>query len=61
VHDEALRLLGAARAGLEYPPLTDVVSRLPEVMECVQRACSSASDVIARRYFQSAPTSWVGE
>ena len=30
VHDEALRVLGAARAGLEYTPLSDVVTRLPD-------------------------------
>jgi uncharacterized alpha-E superfamily protein len=62
MHDEALRVLGAARASLEYSPLTDVVSRLPELMERVQRACASASDVIGERYFQGSPTtSWVGE
>jgi uncharacterized alpha-E superfamily protein len=62
MHDEALRVLGAARAGLEYTPLTDIVSRLPELMERVQRACSTASDVIGTRYFQPNPTmSWVGE
>jgi hypothetical protein len=42
--------------------LQDVVTRLPELMERVQRACSSASDVIGKRYFQGAQaTSWVGE
>jgi uncharacterized alpha-E superfamily protein len=61
VHDKALPVLGAARAGLEYTPLTDVVSRLPELMERVQQACSSTSDVIARRYFQGAPMAWLGE
>ena len=62
LHDEALRVLGAARAALEYTPLSDVVTRLPALMEDVQLACASASDVIARRYFEGAATmSWVGE
>ena len=62
LHDEALRLLGGVRATLEYTPLSDVVDRLPELMESVQLACSSASDIIGGRYFQGAErTSWVGE
>ncbi len=62
VHDEALRVLGAARAGLEYTPLSDIVLRLPELMEEVQLACSAASNVIGKRYFEGSPAlSWMGE
>jgi uncharacterized alpha-E superfamily protein len=61
VADEARRVLGRARTGLEYRPLEDVLSDLPEEMEKVQRACSEACDVIARRYFpRLVTTAWVG-
>jgi uncharacterized alpha-E superfamily protein len=62
VSDRARRLLGRARTGLEYRPLTEILVDLPEEMEKVQRACSSASDAVARRYFpRTATTAWVGE
>lgn len=62
VSDRARRLLGRARTGLEYRPLTEILVDLPQEMEKVQRACSSASDAVARRYFpRAATTAWVGE
>lgn len=59
--DEAQRLLGRARAGLEYRPLTDILAKLPEEMEDLQRTCSEATDAIASRYFRTAEAlSWAG-
>lgn len=51
--DEALRLLGRARADLEYKPLADVISDLPEEMEQLQRTCSEAANAVRERYFQT--------
>jgi uncharacterized alpha-E superfamily protein len=62
VSDRARRLLGRARTNLEYRALAEILLDLPEEMEKVQRACSSASDAVARRYFPRAATNaWVGE
>ena len=58
---EALRLLGRARADLEYRPLMDILADLPEEMERVQRTCSEASDAVAASYFSDAVAmSWLG-
>ncbi len=59
VRDRALRALGRARTGLEYRSLREVLVDLPEEMEQVQRACSAASDAIARRYFPGVTTDWL--
>jgi uncharacterized alpha-E superfamily protein len=62
VSDDARRALGLARTSLEYRPLEDVLIDLPEEMETVQRACSIASDAVARRYFpRLVTTSWLTE
>jgi uncharacterized alpha-E superfamily protein len=59
---EALRLLGRARADLEYRPLPDILADLPEEMERVQKTCSDASAAIAATYFSGAVAlAWVGE
>ncbi|MFY0409327.1 alpha-E domain-containing protein [Solicola sp. PLA-1-18] len=59
--DESLRLLGRARAELEYRPLADVVFDLPVEMERLQRSCSNATDAITHRYFSTeTPMSWLG-
>jgi uncharacterized alpha-E superfamily protein len=59
--DEAQRLLGMARANLEYRPLGDVLSRLPEEMERLQVTCSGAAAAVAERYFVTVDAmSWVG-
>jgi uncharacterized alpha-E superfamily protein len=62
VSDQARRLLGRARTSLEYRSLGEVLSDLPAEMEKVQRACSAASDAVARRYFpRPVTTAWIGE
>ena len=59
--DEAQRLLGRARANLEYRPLEDVLRRLPDEMDAVQVACSGAAEAVAKRYFETAEAlAWVG-
>ncbi|KFF59604.1 hypothetical protein JF66_10105 [Cryobacterium sp. MLB-32] len=62
VSDRSLRLLGRIRSQLEYKPITEVLSDLPEQMAIVQRATSTASEAIADRYFPThASQSWTGE
>ena len=62
VSDTGRRLLGRARTSLEYRSLAEVMEDLPEEMEKVQRACSAASDAVARRYFPRAvTTAWIEE
>jgi uncharacterized alpha-E superfamily protein len=60
--DDARRILGRARSGLEFRRISELLADLPEEMEGVQLACSAASDAVRSRYFP-APTStaWVGE
>lgn len=59
--DEAQRVLGRARANLEYRPLSDILSRLPEEMEDLQVTCSVAAEAIGKRYFETSEAlSWVG-
>lgn len=59
--NEALRVLGRARAELEYRPLADIVFDLPVEMERLQRSCSTATDAVANRYFSGAVAmSWLG-
>lgn len=60
-HDDAQRHLGRARTLVEYQPLAEIVDRLPEEMEQVQRACAAACDAIAHRYFPAGAAKWVGE
>jgi len=60
--DEAQRLVGRARAELEYRRLADIVEHLPAEMERVQRTCSAASDAVRARYFAGAVAlTWTGE
>ncbi|MFL6088857.1 MAG: alpha-E domain-containing protein [Aeromicrobium sp.] len=49
--DEAQRLLGRARADLEYRPLTELITDLPDEMERLQQTCADASEAITARYF----------
>ena len=59
--DEALRLVGKARADLEYRPLGEVLRDVPGEMRALQSVCSAAADAVATRYFDSdEPTSWAG-
>lgn len=56
---EAMRVLGQARAQLEYTPLSEILTDLPARMTQLQRTCSQANDAIARRYFEGAnPITW---
>lgn len=60
--EDARRILGRARSGLEFRPLDELLASLPEEMEAVQRACSAASDAARARHFPSPDsTAWVGE
>ena len=52
--DEAQRLLGRARAELEYRSIGDIVTDLPGEMERLQRTCAAASDAVTHRYFAHA-------
>jgi uncharacterized alpha-E superfamily protein len=62
VQDEARRVLGRVRTGLEYRGAADLIDDLPAEMERIQKACSAASDALSRRYFpRGAVTSWVSE
>ena len=62
VQEEASRVLGRVRTGLEYRGAGDLLHDLPTEMERIQRACSDASDAVSRRYFpRGAPTTWVSE
>jgi uncharacterized alpha-E superfamily protein len=59
--DEAQRLLGRARAELEYRSIGDIVTDLPNEMERLQRTCAAASDAVTHRYFAHAVAmSWQG-
>ena len=59
--DEAQRLLGRARAELEYRSIGDIVADLPDEMERLQRTCAAASDAVTHRYFAHAVAmSWQG-
>jgi len=50
-HGESARLLGRARAELEYRPLSDILSDLAGEMERIQQRMTRASEAIASRYF----------
>ena len=59
--DEAQRLLGRARAELEYRSIGDIVTDLPGEMERLQRTLAAASDAVTHRYFAHAVAmSWTG-
>lgn len=59
--DEAVRLLGAARAGLEYREPGRMLEELPQRMADLQRTCSIVSEAVSTRYFAgSAAASWTG-
>lgn len=59
--DPATRLLGAARATLEFLPAEEILADLPAQMARLQVVCSQATEAISRRYFEgSAAATWVG-
>jgi uncharacterized alpha-E superfamily protein len=57
-----LRALGRIRNDLEYRPIGEILSELPEHMDRVQQVTREASDAIRQRFFptQVEPT-WIGE
>jgi len=62
VPEDARRVIGRVRTGLEYRGAAELLADLPVEMERIQRACSEASDAVSRRYFpRSAATAWVSE
>lgn len=59
--DETQRLIGRARADLEYRRLGDILANLPVEMEKLQVTCSDAAEAIALRYFDtSEQVTWAG-
>ena len=59
---DARRLLGRARADLEYQTVPELLEDLPRHMQRVQQACSAASKAVSSRYFPSGvTTSWVSK
>ncbi len=59
--DEATRLLGTARASLEYRDPDRVLDDLPQRMAELQRTCNKVSQAITERYFSgSTAASWSG-
>jgi len=61
VQDQARRVLGRVRTGLEYRGALDLLDDLPAEMERIQQACSEASETVSRRYFPRGATTWVSE
>lgn len=60
--DDARRLLGRERTDLEYRLVSDLLADPAGEMDRLQRAVSSASEAVSRRYFPRGPaTSWVRE
>lgn len=57
-----LRALGRIRNDLEYRPIEEILSELPEHMEQVQKVTREASEAIRARFFPTqAEPSWIGE
>jgi uncharacterized alpha-E superfamily protein len=62
VSEEARRVIGRVRTGLEYRGAAELLDDLPVEMERIQRACSETSDAALRRYFpRSTDGAWVAE
>lgn len=51
---DAARLLGRARAELEYRTRGEMLTDLPERMSELQATCNAANDAISRRFFEGA-------
>ncbi len=59
--DEARRLLGTARAALEYRAPGTILEDLPQRMADLQRTCSQVCETVTRRYLSGATVSaWSG-
>ena len=58
-NDEARRILGAARAQLEFRHVDDLIGALPEHLQALQTSCAEASQAVAERFFrQTAAVAW---
>ena len=59
LNDEARRVLGAARAQLEFRHVDELIADLPDHLQTLQTACAEASQAVANRFFrQTAAVSW---
>ncbi|MGC3993886.1 MAG: alpha-E domain-containing protein [Propionicimonas sp.] len=59
--DEARRLLGTARAALEYRAPGRILEDLPHRMTDLQRICNQVSETVTQRYFSGATAAtWSG-
>lgn len=57
--DEARRVLGRARTGLEFVQTDQILVRLPERLLEVQQLCADAATAVASRYFpQTSSIAW---
>ncbi|WP_028707893.1 alpha-E domain-containing protein [Propionicicella superfundia] len=52
--DEALRLIGNARATLEYRPKNEILNDLQERMTHLQQVCNRVTRAVSARYFEGA-------
>jgi uncharacterized alpha-E superfamily protein len=59
--DQAHRLLGRARTGMEYRGVDELLADLTAQLEAIQQACAEATAALAERYFPHSVLSWVGE
>lgn len=58
---DAARIIGQARARMDYLSLTELMTDLPGEMGALQRVCAEASEAIAKRYFEGAVVpEWMG-
>lgn len=61
-YDDARRLLGLVRTGLEYRRIEDIIEDLPTRLRKVQEGCSATSAALAARYFRyTTAIEWVPE
>jgi uncharacterized alpha-E superfamily protein len=61
-YNEARRVLGLLRGGLEYRRIQDLLPELPEQLRTLQAGCAAASAAIAGRYFrQAGAVEWMAE
>lgn len=58
--DNAHRLLGRARTGLEYRGVEEMMSDLPGHLEAIQAACAEATLALGKQYFPHADVVWAG-
>lgn len=52
--DDAMRLIGNARATLEYRPKNEILSDLQERMAHLQQVCIAVTKAVSARYFEGA-------